>query len=328
MASLYRIALAALVLGGATTPCFAQRADVEGSSDHALVGRHEGSKITFYESRPAATVALPWKAQERNDREDEAWQHELVGKVLSIRYDGPPGRSILDVLRGYEASLQRHGFQIQFVCRDGAECAPGRSASSFWDAARAGIDMPTTWHTTVYLLASRASAAGVTTVAVMGVETEGGNTKLTVPHVAVTIVEGKPAAAAHVRTIDARALEQALARDGRVVLQAIEFAPGTATLAPAAAAQIEQLADMLRKQPQIELLIVGHTDDAGTVEQGVALSRKQADAVVAALAVLGIDTRRLAAAGAGPMVPIASNRIEHGRVRNRRIEIVERIGPR
>lgn len=54
------------------------------------------------------------------------------------------------------------------------------------------------------------------------------------------------------------------------------------------------------------------------------LSRQRADAVVAALtARYHVASARLQAGGAGPLAPVATNRSEAGRAKNRRVELVE-----
>ena len=71
-------------------------------------------------------------------------------------------------------------------------------------------------------------------------------------------------------------------------------------------------------------LIIGHTDNKGTLDYNLGLSGRRADAVVKALAAkYGIDAKRLTSRGLGPLAPIASNRSEEGQAKNRRVEMVE-----
>jgi OmpA-OmpF porin, OOP family len=325
MGSLCRIVVA-VALVSLSTAALAQKADIAGSSDHPLVGRYEGSKITHYQAKAYEELKVPFKAQERSDTDKASWQTDLAGKLVSIRYEGPAGRSILEIMRNYEAALKAKGFEIRFSCR-GKECAPGRSVSSFWDGGRGGIGMPTTWDTTTYLLAERPAATGKVTVALLGVETQGGNTKMPVPHVAVTIVEAKPMEADKIRILEASEMQQAIARDGRVAIYGIYFDFDKADIKPESAAQIEQLGELLKKNPQLEVLIVGHTDGQGAYDYNLSLSARRARAVLEALTTRhGIDAKRLTAAGAGMMAPVATNRTEQGRAKNRRVEIVERLG--
>lgn len=69
------------------------------------------------------------------------------------------------------------------------------------------------------------------------------------------------------------------------------------------------------------LRIEGHTDNVGRAASNAALSRKRAEAVRAALIARGVPADRLVAQGLGADKPIADNRTDEGRARNRRIEI-------
>mgnify|MGYP003435240944 FL=1 len=69
------------------------------------------------------------------------------------------------------------------------------------------------------------------------------------------------------------------------------------------------------------LQIEGHTDNVGRAASNVSLSRKRAEAVRAALIARGVPADRLVAQGLGADKPIADNRTDDGRARNRRIEI-------
>ena len=80
----------------------------------------------------------------------------------------------------------------------------------------------------------------------------------------------------------------------------------------------------MEQQPQLKLLIVGHTDNVGGLEHNKALSRRRAASVVEALSTWhNINPNRLSSDGVAYLAPVASNRNEAGRSRNRRVELVE-----
>lgn len=306
-------------------PLAAQQADIAGSSDHPAVGRYEGSVIDFYETKDYEETRLPFKALERGKEGDPAaWQKDLAGELTSIRYKGPGDRSVLEVLRNYEAALKADGFEIVFFCRK-EDCAPG-GMSSFWDAARGAIGMPTTWDTTTYLLAERSNAEGVVTVGMMGVETMARASQPLTPHVAVTIIESEPMETDKIAVVEASEMEQALARDGKIAIYGIYFDFDQAELKPESQPQIDQLGGLLKDNPELSVLIVGHTDGQGAFDYNLSLSQRRAQSVVDALvAGFGIDAGRLTPAGAGMVAPVATNRTEEGRAKNRRVEIVELV---
>ena len=79
---------------------------------------------------------------------------------------------------------------------------------------------------------------------------------------------------------------------------------------------------LLTSQPDLKLRIVGHTDNQGSADYNLDLSRRRAASVVAALvSQYGVDADRLTAEGAGMTQPVASNDTEEGRAKNRRVEL-------
>lgn len=88
-----------------------------------------------------------------------------------------------------------------------------------------------------------------------------------------------------------------------------------------AASNLNNLAASLRKYPNTQLLIVGHTDDSGSDSYNQALSQRRADAALSYLGRQNIPASRIAASGRGESEPIATNETETGRQSNRRIEV-------
>jgi len=72
------------------------------------------------------------------------------------------------------------------------------------------------------------------------------------------------------------------------------------------------------------VVIVGHSDNQGTLDANLALSQRRAEAVRDALVSRGVAAERLDARGVGFLAPVASNATEEGRARNRRVELVLR----
>lgn len=85
---------------------------------------------------------------------------------------------------------------------------------------------------------------------------------------------------------------------------------------------IQQIADVLSKNPDIEIMVEGHTDSDGTAEQNWDLSVKRATAVVKVLTAYGIDAKRIVASGRSFYAPIATNTTAAGKALNRRTEII------
>lgn len=108
----------------------------------------------------------------------------------------------------------------------------------------------------------------------------------------------------------------------RLADETIEFATGSARIAPKSGKLIDRLAEVIKSCPDADLEVAGHTDNVGDPASNLALSRERAAAVVKALIEAGAPAPRLSSAGYGDAKPIAANDTAEGRARNRRIEFV------
>jgi outer membrane protein OmpA-like peptidoglycan-associated protein len=88
-----------------------------------------------------------------------------------------------------------------------------------------------------------------------------------------------------------------------------------------AAKNLRSLSESLDRFPDTDVLIVGHTDAAGTASYNEALSQRRASSASNYLISQGVKSTRLRASGRGEMEPIATNDTEIGRQQNRRVEI-------
>lgn len=121
--------------------------------------------------------------------------------------------------------------------------------------------------------------------------------------------------------LPANELRQKIDADGRVALQ-INFGSDSARILAGSMPQLEQVAELLHGLPALSLSVEGHTDDTGTAERNLQLSRQRAQAVVDALVERGIEPGRLTARGLGRDAPVTSNETPAGRAANRRVELV------
>lgn len=112
-------------------------------------------------------------------------------------------------------------------------------------------------------------------------------------------------------------------KDGMVALY-LNFDTNSANLQASSASQLDQVAGMLKSAAALSLEVAGHTDNVGDAAANQKLSEARAAAVVKALVGRGIAATRLAAKGYGATQPVADNRTEDGRGKNRRVELVKR----
>ncbi|MGM8910586.1 OmpA family protein [Psychrobacter sp. 1U1] len=85
---------------------------------------------------------------------------------------------------------------------------------------------------------------------------------------------------------------------------------------------LDRAANVVQEVPNVELVIIGHTDNQASDAYNMELSRDRAEAVKEYLVSKGVDASKLTTKGMGESDPIADNSTEQGRFRNRRIEFV------
>jgi outer membrane protein OmpA-like peptidoglycan-associated protein len=105
-----------------------------------------------------------------------------------------------------------------------------------------------------------------------------------------------------------------------IVLKNVFFETNKFALLPESKAELNKLADLLKKNPSLKIEVGGHTDNAGNDADNIKLSENRAKAVKDYLVSMGIDGARLTAKGYGKSKPIADNSTEAGRALNRRTE--------
>lgn len=125
--------------------------------------------------------------------------------------------------------------------------------------------------------------------------------------------------------VSAAEMQKSISSSGKVAIYGILFDFNKADIKPASAPTLTEMATLLKNEPNLKVLVVGHTDNVGTFEFNEDLSKRRAKAVVAELAGKhGIDASRLTPLGASFMAPVTTNNTEAGRALNRRVELVTR----
>ena len=106
------------------------------------------------------------------------------------------------------------------------------------------------------------------------------------------------------------------------ILQEIRFDFNKAVIKPESMPIVEAVADIMKAHQNIKIEVQGHTDNKGAAKLNKTLSDKRAKAVRDALINNGIDPSRLTAKGYGMERPIADNKTEQGRAKNRRVQFI------
>ncbi|MDX1661683.1 MAG: OmpA family protein [Gemmatimonadota bacterium] len=306
----------ALIVVAAAAPAVTLGQDAEGSADHPLITRYEGSVIEGYDYSEFDEYTVP-----TGPVDDEEFPSETVeGEVTRISYQAPEGRSVLEVFRNYERALEAAGFETIFECAGEDEC--GYNFDFYVYGDHTGPDdlvLPAENASNLRFLSARASKDGrpvYVTLLVGEGWFDGATTRIDVVE-AEAMEEDKVA-------VDPVQMFDSIEATGKAVVNDILFATNSTAIEPASADALAAIATLMRDHPDLEVHVVGHTDATGSIEANMELSRGRAQAVVDALvSEHGIDRGRLVARGVGPLAPVATNRSEEGRSLNRRVELVD-----
>jgi outer membrane protein OmpA-like peptidoglycan-associated protein len=115
----------------------------------------------------------------------------------------------------------------------------------------------------------------------------------------------------------ARIVEEGIA----ISLENVQFQSESAELTAPERLKLAKIADLLRRYPDRDILVEGHTALAGTEAGRSQLSRDRAAAVADSLIAGGRPPERVVVRGRGAEQPLGDNNTEEGRRRNRRVEI-------
>jgi outer membrane protein OmpA-like peptidoglycan-associated protein len=286
----------------------AQTRDVAGAKDFPGIGRFARSVVTGYQVKDfdaARMQGAPFK----DDKPADA--RRLEGRITRIAYRTAPGPSILEVSRNFETQLAKAGFETLLAC-DTDACG----GIPFTEAVDA-LPVPQMWvdgFNYHYFSAHKTDAGHEIYASVLVSQNNQDITaQLTVAELGT--IEDK--------MVNAAAMAKGLGETGHIALYGIYFDTDKAVLKPESRPTLEQIAKLLTSQPQLNVFIVGHTDNQGAHEYNLDLSRRRAEAIAAELVKsFRIAQPRLRTAGLGFLAPVGSNASEAGRALNRRVELV------
>jgi OOP family OmpA-OmpF porin len=115
-------------------------------------------------------------------------------------------------------------------------------------------------------------------------------------------------------------VEQKILEKGRATLN-VEFDTGKAIVKPKYNKEIQKIADVMKKYPDLNIIIEGHTDNVGGKKYNINLSQRRSEAIKKVMVKkFKIKSSRITAKGFGFSKPIASNSTKEGKQKNRRVE--------
>jgi outer membrane protein OmpA-like peptidoglycan-associated protein len=123
---------------------------------------------------------------------------------------------------------------------------------------------------------------------------------------------------------NAEAMGNDINRTGHVSIYGIYFDTGKSEVKPESEGAITEIAKLLKNSTNLKIYIVGHTDNVGSFDSNMKLSKDRAEAVVKVLTGKhGIAASRIKSYGVSSLAPVASNDTEEGKAKNRRVDLVK-----
>jgi OmpA-OmpF porin, OOP family len=126
-----------------------------------------------------------------------------------------------------------------------------------------------------------------------------------------------------IQEVTANEMLDALNKDGYIALN-ILFETGKSAIQNESLPILDQIFELLKSDLTLKISVEGHTDNVGDAASNKKLSTDRAKSVMDALIAKGVDKTRLSFTGWGQEKPVADNRNEEGRAKNRRVEIVKK----
>jgi outer membrane protein OmpA-like peptidoglycan-associated protein len=283
----------------AAAPASAQ--DAEGCKDNPLFTRFPNMHIADCQSRQFDLRAFPTGPA---DKDGQTKPVEVEGSVQWIKYElneGATPPSGLQIMRNFENAAKKAGGTIEGQYP--GWCKANYDQEHMPDMGNGCLS---------FALTMKFARGGKEVWTFLQADGDGGNYLLTISE-----------REAMKQEISVTELVEKLSKDGFITLY-INFDTGKSTIKPDSAATLDSAAAALKEAADLKVEVGGHTDNVGTPDANLKLSQDRAQAVMTALTERGIKADRLTAKGYGQTAPIADNRTEDGRAKNRRVELVKK----
>jgi OOP family OmpA-OmpF porin len=332
-------ALARLLVGPALAgllflSTIASGQDLPGAKDNPLLKRFAGSTIVGYDFKRFDEYLVPtgtYKSYDTTSRK-RSWTSTtpVEGALTRLWYESAGDTSTAELIRNYQNEVQAAGGVTLY---DSGRDDNFKSRSCFlcpysWNEIK-------TSRSTYTFSAADAATARLASFkvprpqgdlyvveAVQWAKDSKDYKAVKGAYAAVDIIE-VGAMKQNMVTVSAGDMSKAIAATGRVALYGILFDTAKADIKPDSKPALDEIAKLLKAEPALKLRVVGHTDNQGALESNIALSKRRAEAVNAALVgQYAIAASRLGAFGVADLAPVASNAAEDGRAKNRRVELV------
>lgn len=344
--------LPALAMADASIPT----KDMKGAADLPYLKRYDGAFIVDQLQEKFAEISLPTAVLEKTDKMDSHNNYlslpktklDLEGKLTRTIYVLPTDRTPLEVIRNYQEELAAKGGTTLYECKEdecggnvtyGADSGGNETGliQMIYPAAKMvqaaftnGNCAINSWHSNQRFAAMKMTTPDNTEVhlGLLAYTLKDSNYCKALDGRTILVlaaVEGKPREQRMVTVVPADDMGKGLGSDGHIALYGIYFDYDKDTLKADSKPQLDEIAKLLKSNTDLNVLVVGHTDNQGELAYNMDLSKRRAASVVTALTQdYGIEAKRLTAQGVGMASPVATNDTDEGKAKNRRVEIVKR----
>lgn len=328
--------------------------DIEGAKDHPLLKRYADSYIVAHQYKSFDEFTFPLSKLERVGEKKYSGPYPrapkkvktIEGPYTRLIYIIPVDRSPLEIIRNYQDEIVGSGGNVLWECKReecGGDKGRGVGSSSSGETSLAMIlrprerlgleDYSQGFCATIgsimdqrYLVAELPEVGAyisIHTYTIKDFTYTNCNAFKGRTVAVVDIVEGKPREKNMVN-VEASDMAQQISATGSVSLYGIFFDTDSASVRQESEATLQEIAKLFQQQPDLNLLVIGHTDNAGTFEYNRNLSQNRAQSVVDELsAKYAVSPERLVPFGVSYASPVSSNATAEGQALNRRVELVE-----
>lgn len=227
-------------------------------------------------------------------------------------YHVPEGFSALEVFRNLESRVQEAGYEV--IVSGGPDVF--KNYTFRYQHPVEILQEISISNTLWYLSAKKQVGEGTTYLSILvSPYTGGAGQRARLIAVTTKAMEN--------RMLDAEKMRTSLLQSGKVALYGIYFATDSAEIQAESSETLREIARLMEDNPELNIIVVGHTDNQGSWDYNMDLSERRAASVTVSLnSDYGIDSERLRSAGVGYLAPAATNNTIEGRQLNRRVELV------
>ena len=288
-----------------TCGALAGAADLPGSKDPAGMKRYEGSEIIGYREPKFDEYVLPLGAPTDISPPKYAKSLPVDGQLSRYTYIAPAGRTSTELLRNYKLEFQRLGLETVYEKKVGERGWFGPTFDKI--AEEDGLSQILAYNEAdERMLVGKSRAAKPTYYVVFVTSYKDG---IIPERLAGVVQKGRaiaelvviaPDVMEHKMTfVNADEMKARMRETGKVALYGIYFDTDKDALKSESQPTIAEIAKLLKGDPSLRIHVVGHTDNQGTPDYNLELSRRRAASVVRAIVSRGIPADRLDSFGCG-----------------------------